>query len=318
MNLIVPILITLLLLICAGQILPNFVRAEERLEISSGTPFIDSNGKLNVIGVVTNLGTTSEQVTVGLDVQKKLDSSKTTLQDTTFSEIIYPGKESPFKFKIDADYDVLGKPYLLRTDITNEPYYNIILQSYSNFPVGENRELIGTLKNNGSVVVHNISVYASVHDKNGTQIDSIESNIIPVLKPGEVKPFSAKPDNTIVKEANYFSCAGFDPDAPINTLDLGNGKFLPYGLESVAKISNFGYDNSTDSISFNADHYNPSGGNVTLSVPQLDNNQVITVFLDNLVMTDPQISKNGKTITTDIFIPPNEHSVRISGILNQS
>jgi hypothetical protein len=273
---------------------------------------------LNVIGVVTNLGTTSEQVTVGLDVQKKLDSSKTTLQDTTFSEIIYPGKESPFKFKIDADYDVLGKPYLLRTDITNEPYYNIILQSYSNFPVGENRELIGTLKNNGSVVVHNISVYASVHDKNGTQIDSIESNIIPVLKPGEVKPFSAKPDNTIVKEANYFSCAGFDPDAPINTLDLGNGKFLPYGLESVAKISNFGYDNSTDSISFNADHYNPSGGNVTLSIPQLDNNQVITVFLDNLVMTDPQISKNGKTITTDIFIPPNEHSVRISGILNQS
>lgn len=318
MNLIVPILITLLLLICAGQILPNLVRAEERLEISSGTPFIDSNGKLNVIGVVTNLGTTSEQVTVGLDVQKKLDSSKTTLQDTTFSEIIYPGKESPFKFKIDADYDVLGKPYLLRTDITNEPYYNIILQSYSNFPVGENRELIGTLKNNGSVVVHNISVYASVHDKNGTQIDSIESNIIPVLKPGEVKPFSAKPDNTIVKEANYFSCAGFDPDAPINTLDLGNGKFLPYGLESVAKISNFGYDNSTDSISFNADHYNPSGGNVTLSIPQLDNNQVITVFLDNLVMTDPQISKNGKTITTDIFIPPNEHSVRISGILNQS
>lgn len=318
MNQIVPILITLLLLICVGQILPNFVRAEERLEISSGTPFVDSNGKLNIIGVVTNLGTTSEQVTVGLDVQKKLDSSKTTLQDTTFSKIIYPGKESPFKFKIDADYDVLGRPYLLRTDNTNEPYYNIILQSYSNFPVGENRELIGTLKNNGSVVVHNISVYASVHDKNGTQIDSIESNMIPELKPGEVKPFSAKPDNTIVKEANYFSCAGFDPDAPINTLDLGNGKFLPYGLESVAKISSFSYDNSTDSISFNADHYNPSGGNVTLSVPQLDNNHAITIYLDNLVVTDPQISMNGKTITTDIFIPPNEHSVRISGILNQS
>jgi hypothetical protein len=89
-------------------------------------------------------------------------------------------------------------------------------------------------------------------------------------------------------------------------------------LESVAKISSFSYDNSTDSISFNADHYNPSGGNVTLSVPQLDNNHAITIFLDNLVVTDPQISMNGKTITTDIFIPPNEHSVRISGILNQS
>jgi hypothetical protein len=297
---------------------PNFAKAEERLEISSGTPFVDSNGKLNIIGVVTNLGTTSEQVTVGLDVQKNIGDSKTILQDTTFSKIIYPGKESPFKFKIDTDYDILGKPYLLRTDNTNEPYYNIILQRYSNFPVGENRELIGTLKNNGSVIVHNISVYASVHDSNGTQIDSIQSNIIPILKPGEVKPFSAKPDITIVKEANYFSCAGFDPDAPINTLDLGNGKFLPYGLESVAKISDFSYDNTTDSISFNADHYNPSGGIVTFSIPQLDSNQVITIFLDDLGVTDPQINKNGKTITTNIFVPPNEHSVRINGILNQS
>jgi hypothetical protein len=299
-------------------IFSNIVNAEEKIEISSGSPFVDSKGKLNIIGVVTNLGITSEQVIVGLDVQKKIDDSKTTLQDNTFSKIIYPGKESPFKFKISEDYDVLGKPYVLQTESTNDPYYNIILQNYSNFPVGENRELVGTLKNNGSVVIQNISVYASVHDKNGTQIDSIHSNIIPILKPGEVKPFSARPDNTIVKTANYFSCAGFDLNAPINTLNLGNGKFLPYGLESVARISNFNYDNSTDSISFNADHYNPSGGFVTLKIPQLDTNQVITIFLDNLGVTDGQISKNGKTITTNIFIPPNEHFVRVSGVLNQS
>jgi len=301
-----------------GLLLPNFVNAEKKLEISSGSSFVDSKGKLNIIGVVTNLGTTSERVTVGLDVQKRIDDSKTSLQDVTFSKIIYPGKESPFKFRINDDYDVLGKPYLLQTESTNDPYYNIILQNYSNFPVGKNRELVGTLKNNGSVVVQNISVFASVHDKNGTQIDSIQSNIIPILKPGEIKQFAARPDNSIVNNVNYFSCAGFDPDAPINTLDLGNGKFLPYGLESVARISNFNYDNSTDSISFNADHYNPMGGFVTLKIPQLDNNQIITVFLDNLGVTDTQISKNGKTITTNIFIPPNEHSVRISGILNQS
>lgn len=308
----------MLLTMYIGLIFPNFVNAEEKLEISSGSLFIDSNGKLNIIGVVTNLGTTSEQVTVGLDVQKKIDYSKTTLQDATFSKIIYPGKESPFKFKINDDYNVQGKPYILRTESTSDPYYNIILQNYSNFPVGENRELVGTLKNNGSVVVQNISVFASVHDKNGTQIDSIQSNIIPILKPGEVKPFSARPDNTIAKNANYFSCAGFDPNAPINTLDLGNGKFLPYGLESVARISNFNYDNSTDSILFNADHYNPSGGFVTLKIPQLDSNQIITIFLDDSGVTDAQISKDGKTITTSIFIPPNEHSVRISGILHQS
>ena len=300
-----------------GQLLFNFVDAEARLEISSGSPFVDSYGQLNIIGVVTNLGTTSEQVTVGIDVQKKNDYSMTTLQDTTFSKIIYPGKESPFKFKINADYIVVGKPYISQTDNTKDPYYNIIVQNYSNLPIGENRELIGTLKNNGSVVIHNISVYASVHDKNGTQIDSIKSNIIPILKPGDVKTFSARPDNTIVKNANYFSCAGFDPDAPINTLDLGNGRFLPYGLESVARISNFNYNNSTDSIYFKAEHYNPLGGFVTLKIPQLDSNQIINIFLDNLGVTGAQISKNGKTITAHIFIPPKEHSIRISGILNQ-
>jgi len=313
-----PILIILMLTMYIGLLFPNFVNAEQRLEISSGSTFVDSNGKLNIIGVVTNLGTTSETVTVGLDIQKKIDGAETTIQGATFSKIIYPGKESPFKFKINEDYKVLGKPYVLKTESTDEPYYNIILQNYSNFPIGENRELVGTLKNNGSVVVQNISVFASVHDKNGTQIDSIQSNIIPILKPGEIKPFSARPDNIIVKDANYFSCAGFDPDAPINTLDLGNGKFLSYGLESIARISNFNYDNSTDSISFKADHYNPLGGFVTLKIPQLENNQIITVFLDNLGVTDAQISKNGKTITTNIFIPPNEHSVRISGILNES
>lgn len=313
-----PILIILMLTMYIGLLFPNFVNAEQRLEISSGSTFVDSNGKLNIIGVVTNLGTTSETVTVGLDIQKKIDGAETTIQGATFSKIIYPGKESPFKFKINEDYEVLGKPYVLKTESTDEPYYNIILQNYSNFPIGENRELVGTLKNNGSVVVQNISVFASVHDKNGTQIDSIQSNIIPILKPGEIKPFSARPDNIIVKDVNYFSCAGFDPDAPINTLDLGNGKFLSYGLESIARISNFNYDNSTDSISFKADHYNPLGGFVTLKIPQLENNQIITVFLDNLGVTDAQISKNGKTITTNIFIPPNEHSVRISGILNES
>jgi hypothetical protein len=296
----------------------NSVYGEENIEISSGSPFVDSSGKLNIIGVITNLGTTSEQVTVGLDVHRKIDGSKTTLQDTTFSKIIYPGKESPFKFKIGGDYDVLSKPYILQTKNVNEPYYNIIVQNYSNFPVGQNRELIGTLKNTGNVVVQNISVYASVHDKNGTQIDSIQSNTIPILNPGEVKHFSARPDQVIVNDANYFSCAGFDPNAPINTLDLGNGQFLPYGLESVAKISNFSYDNSTDSILFTADHYNPLGGIVTFKIPQLDSSHDIKIFLDNLGLKDQQISKNGKTITTNIFIPPNEHSIRITGILNQS
>ncbi len=317
MNHIIIVLIIFLLTLCIFQFNHTPVYGSEDIKISSGSSFLDSNGKLNIIGVVTNYGVTSEQVVVGLDIHNKIDDSNITLNDTTFSKIIYPGKESPFKFKISTDYDVLGKPHIIQMKKVNDPFYNVIIQNYSNFPVGQNKELVGTLKNTGDVVMQNISVYASVHNKNGTQIDSIKSNSIPILKPGEVKSFSARPDNSIVKDANYFSCAGFDPNSPINTLDLGNGKFLAYGLESVAKISNFGYNKSTDSISFSADHYNPLGGIVTFKIPQLDNNHDVTIFLDNLGLKDQQITKNGKTIITNIFVPPNEHVIRIAGILNQ-
>ncbi len=317
MNHIIIVLIIFLLTLCIFQFNHTPVYGSEDIKISSGSSFLDSNGKLNIIGVVTNYGVTSEQVVVGLDIHNKIDDSNITLNDTTFSKIIYPGKESPFKFKISTDYDVLGKPHIIQMKKVNDPFYNVIIQNYSNFPVGQNKELVGTLKNTGNVVMQNISVYASVHNKNGTQIDSIKSNSIPILKPGEVKSFSARPDNSIVKDANYFSCAGFDPNSPINTLDLGNGKFLAYGLESVAKISNFSYNKSTDSISFSADHYNPLGGIVTFKIPQLDNNHDVTIFLDNLGLKDQQITKNGKTIITNIFVPPNEHLIRIAGILNQ-
>jgi len=316
-NHIIIVLIIFLLTLCIFQFNHTPVYGSEDIKISSGSSFLDSNGKLNIIGVVTNYGVTSEQVVVGLDIHNKIDDSNITLNDTTFSKIIYPGKESPFKFKISTDYDVLGKPHIIQMKKVNDPFYNVIIQNYSNFPVGQNKELVGTLKNTGNVVMQNISVFASVHNKNGSQIDSIKSNSIPILKPGEVKSFSARPDNSIVKDANYFSCAGFDPNSPINTLDLGNGKFLAYGLESVAKISNFSYNKSTDSISFSADHYNPLGGIVTFKIPQLDNNHDVAIFLDNLGLKDQQITKNGKTIITNIFVPPNEHLIRIAGILNQ-
>jgi len=316
-NHIIIVLIIFLLTLCIFQFNYTPVYGSEDIKISSGSSFLDSDGKLNIIGVVTNYGVTSERVVVGLNIHNKIDDSNITLNDTTFSKIIYPGKESPFKFKISTDYDVLGKPHIIQMKKVNDPFYNVIIQNYSNFPVGQNKELVGTLKNTGNVVMQNISVYASVHNKNGTQIDSIKSNSIPILKPGEVKSFSARPDNSIVKDANYFSCAGFDPNSPISTLDLGNGKFLAYGLESVAKISNFGYNKSTDSISFSADHYNPLGGIVTFKIPQLDNNHDVTIYLDDSGLKDQQITKNGKTIITNIFVPPNEHVIRIAGILNQ-
>src|ERR1044071_9400181 len=76
------------------------------IEISSGTSFVDSNGKINVIGVVTNLGTSSEHVTVGLDVGDKIGGTKSSVRNTIFSKIIFPEKVPPFKLKMGEGYNL--------------------------------------------------------------------------------------------------------------------------------------------------------------------------------------------------------------------
>lgn len=129
---------------CIFQFSYTSVYGSEDIKISSGTSFIDSNGKLNIIGVVTNYGVTSERVVVGLDIHNKIDDSNISLNDSTFSKIIYPGKESPFKFKISTDYDVLGKPHIIQIKKLNDPFYNVIIQNYSNFPVEDHQAVIFT------------------------------------------------------------------------------------------------------------------------------------------------------------------------------
>jgi hypothetical protein len=38
-----------------------------------------------------------------------------------------------------------------------------------------------------------LTVYASAHNRNGMQVDSVKSNIIPIIKAGQEVAFTAKP-----------------------------------------------------------------------------------------------------------------------------
>lgn len=69
--------------------------------------------------------------------------------------------------------------------------------NYSNVAVGDNKALVGTVKNVGLVDIHDVSVYASVDSKNRTQIDSVKSNLIPILKSGQELSFNAIPDPNV-------------------------------------------------------------------------------------------------------------------------
>jgi hypothetical protein len=287
----------------------------------------DFSGNINIAGVVKNNGSIPVHVVVGLntttttknlngDDTNKTESDQTisAMQNTTYSRIVYPSTSSPFKFVVPSDNSVLGKAFIVNARERAVPLYDNLVLNYSNVAVGDNKALIGTVKNVGPVDLHNVSVYASVHSNNKTQIDSVKSNLIPVIKPGQELPFSAVPDPSVREAVMYFSCAGVDLDAPVTTLQADDDEFIPYDLQAIAKITSLEYVNTTDSISFGVKHYNPNGGDLSLRVPQLSQNQTILVKMDDKMYDEASVEMDGKTIHVKLFVPPGDHKVNIQGV----
>jgi hypothetical protein len=227
---------------------------------------------------------------------------------------VYPSSSSPFKFVVPSGNLVLGKAFIVNVRELAVPLYDNLVLNYSNVAVGDSRALVGTIKNVGPVDLHDVSVYASVHSNNRTQIDSVKSNLIPVIKSGQELPFSAVPDASVKEAVKYFSCAGVDLDAPMTTLKVDDDESIPYDLQAIAKITSLEYVNITDSISFGVKHYNPDGGDLSLKVPQLSQNQTILVKMDDEIYDDALVEMDGKTIHVDLFVPPGDHKIDIQGV----
>src|SRR5436309_2452900 len=79
--------------------------------------------------------------------------------------------------------------------------------SYSNMPVGSDKALVGTAKNVSPFDLHNVTILASVHKTSGTQIDSVKSQVFPVIRIGQSVAFTDVPDPAIKQNIAYFSCA---------------------------------------------------------------------------------------------------------------
>jgi hypothetical protein len=308
--------------------------------------FIDSNGMLNVVGVVDNNGIVPVNVVVGLEttndknnnnnVQPALtgnsalsspvtfrsnpsdnNTSITTLTEPLYGNVIYPDTGAPFKFKIEPGDHITTQPFVKEVrELLLPSYTDLLVLNYSNIAVGEEKALVRTIKNNGPFEVNNVHIYASVHNPNRTQIDSAKSSVIPVIQPGEEVGFEVKPDPAVKSEAFYYSCAGLDYDSPITTLPTGNGGFIPYTLEGLAKITDLKYENTSNSIVLGVDHYNPDGGLITLKLPQMNHNEKPSVLMDRVPYSgdDARMRSDGKTIFIDIFVPPEEHQVQVKGL----
>ena len=296
--------------------------ASETIAIPEQNHFRDFNGNMNVAGVVKNDGRIPVQVVVGLNTTTKSPNSDTKtefgqIQSTTYGRIVYPSSSSPFKFVVPSGSFVLGKAFIVNVKEIPVPLYDNLVLNYSNVAVGDNKALVGTVKNMGPVDLYDVSVYASVHSNNRTQIDSVKGNPIQVIESGQELPFSAIPDASVREAVKYFSCAGLDYDEPMPTLKVDDDQFIPYDLQAIAKITSLEYVNVTDSISFGVKHYNPEGGDLSLKVPQLSQNQTILVKIDNETYDDASVEMDGKTVHVDLFVPPGDHRIDIQGVRNK-
>lgn len=285
--------------------------ADESVKIIAQSSFVDSEGKLNIVGTVRNTGALPVQVTMGLSIED--ENGSRVVGEPTYGRVIWPLNDSPFKFVVESG--IAGEPFILDVQDADAANFGMIVLNYSSMAAGEERLFVGTVKNTAPYDIYNVSVFASVRSDNATQLDTVRSNVIPVLKAGEEQPFTAIPDPAVRSEVYYYSCAGLDYDDPITTLDAGDGKFIAYSLNAVAQVSSLRYENTTDSISFGIRPYAPDGGDLSLRIPQLSENQTVAVMMDG-ELHDASIRGDGKTMYIDFFVPKGDHQVQIQGVRN--
>lgn len=201
-------------------------------------------------------------------------------------------------------------------------YDGLVTLNYTNIPSGENAALVGTVKNSCSFDLRNVAVYASAHDENRTQIDSVKSNVIPVIEPGQEMAFTAIPDLTIKSQIKYYSCAGVDMNPQMNKLATGDNRVVRYDLEGPVAIKELKYDSASDSMLFGVKHYNPDGGPMAIRVASNDeysgSQNPLVIMLDgkDLFIERTTTKNDGKVLTTDIVVPPKKHEIQIPGISN--
>jgi hypothetical protein len=289
--------------------------------------FIDAGGRLNIVGVVDNIGHVPVQVNMGLKTKDKDTGLVTTKILPTFGKIIYPLTGAPFKFVVASHNSsplTPNKAYISSVKEVPTPYFKTLRLNYTNTPVGKDRSLVGTVKNIGPVDVHDVSVFASAHDNKTRQIDSVKSKVIPVIKPGEEVPFSATPDPTEGPKILYYSCAEIDlHPGGFNTLDMGNGKSIAYDLHGIVSVSDFKYVNSTDSLVFGVKHWNPTGGPMSLKIIKESGVQNISVLMDGKMNNKNDVSINKpvpmpgmdpQEADMNFNLSPGNHDIQIKGL----
>src|SRR2546427_12790812 len=125
-------------------------------EIILKSSFVDSEGRVNVVGTVRNFASTPVQVTIGIGT----DDGRT-LQTPPYGRIIWPLTDSPFKFVLDGAANT-SEPFIMDIKEIETPNYNTMLVlSYDRMAGAAPMGFVGGINNVGPLGATTSRAFAS-------------------------------------------------------------------------------------------------------------------------------------------------------------
>ena len=259
------------------------------------------------------------EATVALDVYNKDTNNYETIKEQPFKKVIYDINEPiPFKFIINASKYQLKSNYspyiynIRKADIQSTKINTFSLK-YNEAILGPNKELFGSVRNTGPSTIRNLTLYAIVHTKNGTQIDSVKTTIS-TIKPNETKNFIFTPNIAIKDLVFTYSCVGGelqDVNA-YQTIKLNSNKTLGYRFSGLMEINSIIYNNKTNSLRLEVNNIYPIAAALSIQLTPTQTTP-LNILLDNQLFNSQTIKDSEKT-KLYMYIPQGKHEIYIQGI----
>ncbi|MDQ4073270.1 MAG: FxLYD domain-containing protein [Thermoproteota archaeon] len=288
--------------------------------------FVNSGGNVVVVGsvMVTEKMINPVEVQLGLDVYNKVTDKNETIQQYPVNKVLYKGDHpTPFKFVIDSSkysYNYHSSaPYVYDAKNVTTPSL-IRLQTfdlkYTNGPQGPLNQLVGNVTNTSPHPIYNLTLYAVVHDKNGTQVDSVTTPI-PAIKPKETLNFEFTPDSSIKDKVYSFSCVAGDINNmkvdSFKIININSNKTLGYKFSGMMEVDKIDYNNDTNKLQLKVNNFYPIPASLSVQLMP-GQKEPLSIIMDNSgFSTASVVNDEGKT-TVDLNIPMGRHDLTIAGI----